>query len=233
MPIPTTGSPTPEDYERITGKAGDLRMPPPLDKLIEDYSAPNQRDFLFRNRDTMPTLGESAEPLTTHGQLHATERRVLTLTIFGKLFVMTRVLVRHELNEPFDALMAAKGARSAEDAGSEEADQPRAYGRAVALSVGWGGPGDLAALRAYQGDPGGRRLVATGTKASLGDGSWNEQSCAELLAWDFQAASSNNDVVVGRAGFEPAISWSQTRRFTGLSHRPNSELGCSACSTGT
>src|SRR5258706_9986511 len=35
-----------------------------------------------------------------------------------------------------------------------------------------------------------------------------------------QAFSALRNVMVGRARFELAVSWSQTRRFTELSHRP-------------
>jgi hypothetical protein len=69
MPIPTSGGPTPDDYERITGEAGDLRMPPPLSELVEQHSALNLRDVLSRHRDSEPTLGMRAEPLTAEEHL--------------------------------------------------------------------------------------------------------------------------------------------------------------------
>jgi hypothetical protein len=37
---------------------------------------------------------------------------------------------------------------------------------------------------------------------------------------DRHSARTELELMVGRGGFEPPISWSQTRRFAGLSHRP-------------
>src|SRR5215831_5913351 len=60
-----------------------------------------------------------------------------------------------------------------------------------------------------------RELLAGGARAILSTSSdtgyiWATSDLNHHLEWR----------LVGRAGFEPAISCSQSRRFTGLSHRP-------------
>jgi site-specific DNA recombinase len=129
------------------------------------------------------------------------ERRVLTLAIYGKLKVDGQFIVGHELREPFDVLLSLQGQGQATEERGEDGQeaQGRAYRRAVALPVGWGGSGDLAALRAAQGDPGGTATVGE-------DASWADLSSAELLNLSFLDSGSLNGVMVGGEGFEPPAS---------------------------
>jgi site-specific DNA recombinase len=151
-------------------------------------------------------------PQNLYRECDKAERRLLTLTIFNKLFVHTYVITGHELREPFDTLLSIQGAvdRAEPEGGVEEAEAPqgRAYQRAVALPVGWGGSSDLETLRAYQGDPGGT--------APLSDASWADLSSADLLKWDLSVVGSNRGFMVGGPGFEPGASRSRTRRWAAL-----------------
>ena len=150
-----------------------------------------------------------SNPQELFRQAEKAERRVLTLTIFGKLFVQTREIVGHELNEPFDMLSAAELSRRTPD--GEEKPHGRAYGRALALPGGWDGADGLAALRAFQGDPGG----------TFEDASWADLSSVDLLTWDLRVAGSPKGLMVGDRGLEPPTSASQTRRASQLRQSPN------------
>jgi hypothetical protein len=52
-------------------------------------------------------------PRELSGKQGRAERRIVTLTIFGKLFVQTREIVEHKLNEPFGPLVDAELRRRA------------------------------------------------------------------------------------------------------------------------
>src|SRR5215831_6965417 len=70
-------------------------------------------------------------------------------------------------------------------------------------------------------------VVCLGAKAPAGIGGFGLRAASSDAACqggikggyrEFKRISRKG--LVGRGGFEPPISWSQTRRFSGLSHRP-------------
>ncbi len=129
---------------------------------------------------------------------------MLTLAIYGKLKVDGQFIVGHELREPFDVLLSLQGQRQdTEEQGKDGQEaQGRTYRRAVALPVAWGDSGDLTALRAFQGDPGG----------TVEDASWADLSSAELLNLSLLGSGSLNGVMVERMGLEPTTSSVRGRR---------------------
>src|SRR2546429_37194 len=89
------------------------------------------------------------------------------------------------------------GGQATEERGEDGQEaRGRAYRRAVALPITWGGSGDLAALRACQDDP----------RGTIEDASWADLSSADLLNLSLLGSGSLNGVMVGGEGFEPPTS---------------------------
>jgi DNA invertase Pin-like site-specific DNA recombinase len=137
------------------------------------------------------------QPQELYRQCAKAERRLLTLTIFDKLFVNTYEITGHQLKEPFDALVSVQGRYQA---APEQPERPvptvKAYHRTVGHSASWG---DLDTIRDYQTDNRGTVLTDDAPV-------WDELSTTDLLALSLQVNGSFSGVMVGTGSFEPPAS---------------------------
>jgi site-specific DNA recombinase len=148
-----------------------------------------------------------AKPQRLYRESGQAGKRLLTRTLFHKLFVDTYRIVDHELHEPFRALVDVQERRrertDQDDGQTGSPSQGRSYARSVALTSGWG---DVAALRAHVADDQRRNIAKTATKGTvLTDNApgWDDLPLSDLLELGLQDGGSNTGVLVGRGGVEP------------------------------
>jgi site-specific DNA recombinase len=120
-------------------------------------------------------------PQELYRQSDRAGRRLMTLTIFGKLLVDTDRIVGHELREPFDALITVSQR------------QRRTYARRGAAGDAWG---DLDQLRSHQ--PHTRNKGTLSTEDAL-----ERLPEADLLELALLDHGSNKAALVGDTGIEP------------------------------
>jgi hypothetical protein len=127
------------------------------------------------------------QPQELYRQCAKAERRLLTLTIFDKLFVNTYEITGHELKEPFDALVSVQGRYQA---AQKQPERPvptvKAYRRTVGYSASWV---DLDTIRDYQTD-------SRGTVLTDDAPVWDELSTTDLLALSLQVGGSFSGAMV-------------------------------------
>jgi len=128
-------------------------------------------------------LGLLANPQELYRQSDAAGKRLLTLTVFGKLKVDTYSVTGHELNEPFGALLSVQERRSLTPGKSAA---PRVYLRRTGLVMASAGHENRGAV--------------------LTDNAPGKPSLAEALDRALVDHGSDNGVLVGLTGIEPAIS---------------------------
>lgn len=131
-----------------------------------------------------------SHPTALFSEAAKPERRVLTLTVFGKLRVDVRRIVDHELREPFDALVFVQ--RRGDTPPEPPRPRARVYRRTL-VPAGWGD--NLDQLSDFE------------PVGEAGDGPalscWDDLSTPEVLALSL-APGSHKAEMVGGAGFEPA-----------------------------
>jgi hypothetical protein len=141
-----------------------------------------------------------ADPEELYRQSDPAGRRLLALTIFGRLYVHTKIIVDHDVREPFNALVNVQ---------RRQAAAPASKRHSGPVEPGWG---DLAQLRAYQQEQG----TSPAEDAPVLD----QLSPADLLDLAFAGHGSRKALLVGVAGFEPTAFRSQSGRATKLRHTP-------------
>lgn len=127
-------------------------------------------------------LGLLGKPQELYRQSDDAGKRLLTLTVFGKLKVDTYSVIGHELNEPFSAFVDAQRRQAQRP---KRTAKPRAYERRTALVMASGHEN--------------RGVV-------LMDNTPAPMSLAEALDRVLVDHGSDKAVLVGASGFEPVTS---------------------------
>lgn len=140
-----------------------------------------------------------ANPQKLYEESDRTGRRLMTLTIFGKLYVDTNKIVDHVLNEPYDALLSVEQRHQA------QTPETRTYRRTVALSPSWGSSDDLSLLQEAQNSSRGTILA---------DDAPTVLTSTDLLDLALGVQGSNKAAMVEYGGFEPPTSCVRCRRST-------------------
>ena len=130
-----------------------------------------------------------ANPQELYRQSDEAGKRLLTLTLFGKLYVDTYSVTGHELNEPFAALVSAEERRRADGGNTAK---PRAYLRRTAV---------------LEASASGR----TSKGAALADSALDKLTLTELVDLALLDHGSDKAVLVEPRGIEPLTPALQRR----------------------
>jgi site-specific DNA recombinase len=159
---------------------------------VERQLADVQEDLSVGRQVLTEALGLLANPRELYRQSGQAGKRLLTRTLFAKLYVDTYSIVDHELNEPFGSLMDVQSRQEARRQMTETpapTPQQRSYTRQTVLPQQQGG------------QTRNRGVLLVENASAYGD-----LCLADLLDLAFLDTGSDNEVLVGDTGIEPVTS---------------------------